>query len=209
MLINAQIIVSMAHRLEHLIGRHDALKPAQRDGVLHARVVRVKSDDIGYAHVDQFLKHHGAVHGFTGGAAMLTAFVEHRHDDVDAVRLAADSRDNALQVGIMLVRRHRDFASIELIGALIRAHIADDKQVIAANGIRDHTLAFACTETRAMRFQQEAVLIRAVEAVELLVRGGIHLPVHQVLVDAASHFLVAVHGNDAQRRDRPHRELLG
>jgi len=143
------------------------------------------------------------------GAAMLTAFVEHRHDDVDAVRLAADSRDNAFQVGIMLVRRHRDFASIELIGALIRAHIADDKQVIAANGIRDHTLAFACTETRAVRFQQEAVLIRAVEAVELLVRGGIHLPVHQVLVDAASHFLAAVHGNDAQRRDRPHRELLG
>ena len=209
MLVDAQIIVGVAHGLEHLVGRHDAFKAAQRDGVLHARIVRVEGDDVGNAHRDQLLEHHGAVHGLAGGAAMLAAFVEHRHDDVDAVSLSADRRDDALEIGVVLVRRHRNLSAIELVGALIRAHVADDEQIIAANGILNHALALAGAEARAVRFQQEAVLIRAVEAVELLVGGRVHLPVHQILVDPAAHFLAAVHGDDAQRRDRPHREFLG
>ncbi len=159
MLVDAQIIVGVAHGLEHLVGRHDVFKTAQRDGVLHARIVRVEGDDVGNTHRDKLLEHHGAVHGLAGGAAVLTAFIEHRHDDVDAIRLAADGGDNALEVGVMLVGRHRNVVTVELVGALIRADIADDEQVIAAHGILNHALALAGAEAWAVCLQQETVLI--------------------------------------------------
>ena len=59
----------------------------------------------------------------------------------------------------MLVGRHRNVVTIELVGALIRADIADDEQVIAAHGILNHALALAGAEAWAVCLQQETVLI--------------------------------------------------
>ena len=100
---------------------------------------------------------------------MLARFIEHRHDDVDTVRFAADRRDDALDVRIMIVRRHRHFHAIKLIFALIGAHVADDKQVITANRTLQHALGLSGTEAGTARFQQESVFISAVKTVEILV----------------------------------------
>ena len=208
-LVDLQVVIGRAHGLEHLIGRHDALKAVERDRVLHARVVRIEGDDVGDAHGNQLLKHQRAVHGLTRGAAMLASFVEHRHDDVDALRLPADRRDDALEVSVVLVRRHRHIPAVELVCALIRADVADDIQIISAHRIQQHPLAFAGAKARAVRTDQKAVGLRAVEAVQLFVGAVVHLPPGQVIVDSLAHLLAAAHGDDAQRCNRHHREFLG
>ena len=208
-LVDLQVVIGRAHGLEHLIGRHDALKAVERDRVLHARVVRIEGDDVGDAHGDQLLKHQRAVHGLTRGAAMLASLVEHRHDDVDALRLPTDRRDDALEVSVVLVRRHRHIPAVELVRALIRADVADDIQIITAHRIQQHPLAFAGAKARAVRTDQKAIGFRAVEAVQLFVGTVVHLPPGQVIVNSLAHLLAAAHGDDAQRGNRHHRELLG
>ncbi len=68
-------------RLDHLIGGSHIVKAGKWDRVVDSRVMRVKRNDVGNAHGNQFLKHESAVQRFAGASLMLSALVEHRHDD--------------------------------------------------------------------------------------------------------------------------------
>ena len=136
--------------LDHLIGRADVVKAAERNGVLNLGVVRIKSDDVGHAHIGQLLERQCTVERFACGAVVLSALIEHRHDDRDSSRLAADGADDALEILIVVVRAHRDSHAVHLVGHAVVEHVADDIHVSAAHGLVNQPLCLARTETGAV-----------------------------------------------------------
>ena len=76
-------------RFDELVGRLHILKGFDRNGILNAGVVRIEGDDGFDAEVREFLQSYGAVQRLTGGALVLAALVEERHDDRDAAGLTA------------------------------------------------------------------------------------------------------------------------
>ena len=83
-------------RLDELVRRLNVFETGEGDGVLYARVVRVEGDDVFDAHAHKLLQRDRAVEGFARRAAVLTAFVEHGHDDRNAAGLAGCGADDAL-----------------------------------------------------------------------------------------------------------------
>ena len=81
-------------RFENLIIRYHVVKPHKGHCVLNPRIMRVKRNEVGHAHVPKLLQRDRAIQRFPVAAAVLPAAVQHRHDYVDAVRLAAGSLDN-------------------------------------------------------------------------------------------------------------------
>ena len=144
---------------------------------------------------------------------MLTSLIQHGHDDIDAVRLAAGRCNDALQVCIMLIRRHRHILAVQFIGTLIRPDIADNKQVVSANRSFQHALCLACSKPRTGRLEKESVFVCSVETVQALLRTlpvGFfgNLPFEQIVIDPVAHGFAAIHGNDAKRGNRPRGEFL-
>ena len=122
---------------------------------------------------------------------MLPAAVQQRHDHVDPVGLPLSGLDQPLQVLVMVVRRHVVFVPKQIVGAVIVAHIHQDKQVRAPDGGFDDALAVAGGEPGALRLDPECLFIAA----------ALSAPLHQVLVNLRSKALRAVHHNEPQWRD--------
>ena len=135
-------------RFEHLIIRLHRFKTGQRDGVLHARVVRVEGDYVGNAHRFQFLERHRAVHRLAARAAVLAALVQERHDHVDALRLAANRADDALEILIVIVGGHGHLTAVHRVFDLVGGHVGDDVNVVAAYAAAKQALAFARAKPR-------------------------------------------------------------
>ena len=85
---------------------------------------------------------------------MLSSLVEHRHDNADAARLAADGADNALEVGEMLVRTHRDCHTVHIVGHAVIKNIRDDINVVAAQRLVDNAFALSAAEAGARNGNQ-------------------------------------------------------
>ena len=197
--IKMQIIHPAAQSLQHLIGGHERFKARQRNGVLHPGIVRVKGDDVLHAQAGQFLQHQCAVHGFTGGTAMLPALVQERHDDGNPLRLSADGGDNALQVRIVVVRRHGDGGSVHVIGNLTGGNVGNDVDVVAANALGQQSFALAGAESGAFRLQKESIQVVAGEGVEIIALFTDALaPVSEVFVDSFAKGFAARHCNYAK-----------
>ena len=81
-LVNLQVRLRFQKRFDKLIRRIEVVKAFQRNRVLHTRVMGIKSDDVGYSHVNQFLQCLGTVQRFAFGTFVLAAFVKKRHDDI-------------------------------------------------------------------------------------------------------------------------------
>ena len=82
---------------------------------------------------------------------VLTAFVEHRHDDGDPARLAGDGVDDTLQVGEMIVGTHRIFGAVHFIGNAVIVHIGDDVDVAAPQRFVENGFSFPVSEALALR----------------------------------------------------------
>lgn len=95
-LVGREVREILEELFQHLICRHQVVKAHDRHGVLHARVVRVKGEQIRNAHLLQLLQHVCAVERLAVAAAVLAAAVQQRHDDVHAVRFAARRLNQAL-----------------------------------------------------------------------------------------------------------------
>ena len=78
--------------------------------------MRVEREDGVDTVIDEFLQHHGAVEGLAVGLAVLSALIEHGHDDRDTACLAVDGGEDALQVGIVIVRTHGDLCAAHFVG---------------------------------------------------------------------------------------------
>ena len=201
--VDLQIALPAEQRLENLIAGLHAVKADQRHRVLHAGVVGVKGDDVAHAHLLQLLQRQGAVQAFAAGAAVLAALVEHGHDDVDALGAAADGRNDALEVLIVVVGGHGHFAPIHLIGDVVSSDVGQDVDVVAAHAVFDHTLALARAETGAMRLDQKIMPVGAHQGEERGVLQGFLLlvPFHEPVVDLLPQLLAARHGDQPQGRE--------
>lgn len=107
--IQLQILILAEQCLQDLVAGADAVEAHQGHGVLNAGVMGVEGDKVAHAQTLQFLQCLRAVQTFAGGAAMLTAFVQEGHNDVDPLGAAADCANDALQILIVIVGRHGHF----------------------------------------------------------------------------------------------------
>ena len=187
------------HGFQELVGGVDVLKSAQGDGVLDPGVVGVKGDEVLHAHAGQLLEAQGAVQGLPGGAAVLAAFIEHGHNDVDPASLAADGGDDPLQVLVVVVGAHGDVHAVHLVGHAIVEHIGKDVQIMASNRLLQAALGLAGAEPGALRLQLIGLPAIADE-VRVVHHFSVPLrtPIHQILVHFSGDLLAALHSDEAQ-----------
>ena len=178
-LICADIGEAVEHGLQHLVMGHEIVKIHEGDGIFHPAVMRVKGDDALYAHFLQDLKGAGAVQTLPGGAPVLPRAVELGGDDSDALCLAAYGLDAAEQIHEMVVRAHVVHHAEHFIGAVVVAHVRQDKNIHAPDAFLQHALGVPGGETGKIYGNHEAV-------------PGFRShgrPVHQPAVDLVSQFL--------------------
>ena len=179
----------LEHCLQHLIGRHHVVKAHQRNGIVYAGVVCIYSQNVGHAHLIQFLQCTGTVQRFAVVPAVLTAAVQDRHDHVDTVCLTAGCLNQTLQILIVVVRRHCVHLIVHLIFYVVVSYVHNDEQILTADSRLDQSLAVTGRKTRAFRFDQECVYI-----ITTLVS-----PVHQVVIQLIAQFLCTFHCNQSER----------
>ena len=172
--------------LDHLVRGTDAVKAGQRNRILNTGVMCIKGDDVGNAHRDEFLQAHCTVEGFACRALVLSAFVQHRHDDGNSSCLTADSTDDTLQICEMVVGRHGNLLTVHGVGLTVVEAVGDDVNVMSAHGIVKHTLCFAGAESGAVCGDDEVFCIFAFT--ELV----------QILIDAINKAVAASHTDDTE-----------
>ena len=114
----------------------------------------VEGDDVVHSEIAQLLESHGAVERLSARASVLPSFVEHGHDNGDASCLAAYGAYGALEVCVVVVGAHHIVPAVHLVGHAVVEHIADDKDIVAANGLLNVAFRFARTEARECRFDE-------------------------------------------------------
>ena len=206
-LVDCQVTIPVENRLDKLIGRGIVVEPVQRDGILNARIMRVKGDDVRHAQIHQLLQGHGAVKRLAARALMLTAFIQKRHDNVDAVRVCDRHADQSLQILEMIVRRHVIFEPVHLVSEAVVGDIGDDKQVRSSNGFIDNAFGLSGAKARATGTDQISVTIIPVKfkadflPLDQLLRI-IAAELNDVLIDFLADLLTTVHCQDLKWRDR-------
>ena len=180
----------MQQAFEHLIGGHHVVQAHQGDGVLHPGIVGVKGNEIGNAHMPHFLEHDRTVQGLPVVSPVLPAAIQQRHDHVDSVRLSLSCLNQALQVLIMVIRRHMVFIAKQLIRAVIIAHIRQNKQVRTPNSGLDEPLSVSGGKPGTFCFNQEGLFISA----------ALSAPLNQILVNFLPKLFRTVHYNESQGR---------
>ena len=96
-LIKGNVGNCLDKRLYHLVCRTVVIKANKRNCVLNAVVVRVKGDKILNAVELELAKHHSAVKGLAVCSLVLSALIEHGHDDRNTACLALDRSDDSLR----------------------------------------------------------------------------------------------------------------
>ncbi len=191
---------------DELVDRRHRLETDARDRVLHARIMRVKRDDILHAHIGQFLERQRAVQGFAAGALMLPALVQKRHDHIDPARLAGRRRDDPLQILKMIVRGHMVRPPAQRIGQAVIADVHHDIQIVPAYRLLDRTLGLAGAEPGRPGFDDIGIpLITGESDRRFMLALTIMSPGDQILV----YLLAKV--PDTAKRDQsqwPHRDRL-
>ena len=182
-----EIGIAAQHRFEDLIGRQKVVETHQGHGVLHPRIVRVERDDLGHAHRHKLLQHLRAIERFARVAAMLSAAVKAGHHHRDRLSFAARRRDDALEVAVMIVRRHVILETEHIVSDGIVAHVAKDVKILAAHRLHHQTLAVARREPRADVLYEECV---AMQLLALCLRLLV-VPVDKIVVDLVAQLLCA------------------
>ena len=186
-----------------LIGRLNAFKTAaQRNCVLYTSVMSVKGDDVFNTHVYQFLESQCAVQRFTGGAFVLTAFVQHRHNNVDTTSFTTDCSDDTFDVLEVVIWAHWNFHAVHIVGHTVVEYIAYDENIMATSGFQNGTFCFTGAETWAFGFQQVGITD---VAVKISVFGQFAVasctPFSKVSVYFAAHIFAASHAYYAEHTD--------
>ena len=86
----------------------------------------VESKDIVHAHACQLLQCKSAVQRLSGASLMLTALIQERKDNGDALRLAGSSGDETLYIGINVIRGHMILMSADRVFQTVIQHIGNN-----------------------------------------------------------------------------------
>ena len=143
---------------QELVGRHEVVEAAQRNRVADTGIMGVEGDDFGDTVVLKLPERHRRVKRLTAGPLVLTALVQKRHDDADAVRLAVGGGDDPLQILKVVVRRHMVDPAADFVGNAVVHDIRDDIEIRTADRLADHRLAFSGPVPREAGIQQIARL---------------------------------------------------
>ena len=103
-LVNDQVVHGVHERLQELVRRGETAEIDEGIDILDPGIMRIECDEILDAQITELLVHDGGVEGLAPGPVVLTTLIEEGHDDVDAVRLAVDRRDDSLEILEMVVR---------------------------------------------------------------------------------------------------------
>jgi len=162
----------------------DVVEARERHGVLHARVVRVERDDVRDAHARELPQRERAVQRFAVGVAVLAAFVEHRHDDGDALGLAVDGGEDALEVAEVVVGAHTVHRAAHGVGDAVVERVGEKEDVLAADRVVEHALRLPRGKARAQRVDCK--------------RAGVFEPFFEVKFHFPAEFFDAFHENQNQ-----------
>ena len=171
-----------------LVRGHYIIEAHQRHSVHHTGVVCVKRNQVAHAYIPQGLQHESAVQGFPVSAAMLTAAIQHGHDDIQPVSLAARGLDQTKQILEMIVGGHGVRLSEQIVLNAVVAHVDDKVQVHTTYGGFDQTFGIAGRKTGAFRFNNERVFFDA----------GLFGPFDQVGINTAGQFFGAFRSDNTQ-----------
>ena len=151
----------------------------------------IEGDDVLHAHGQQLLQGNGAVQGLANHTAMLTAAVQGGHDDAHTVAAAGDGLVQALQVGVVIVGGHVVLHAEQVVGQGVVAGIADEEDIIAADGLLHQALGVAALEAGAGTVDDKGILLNA----DFLGPGD------QMAVDELGQLLSAGAGDQSQMGD--------
>ena len=185
-LIDYDIRHASDQRLDHLVGGSDVVKAVQRDRVTNSGVVCIEGDDVGNTHRAQLLQHQRAVQRFSCLSAVLSALIEHGHDDGDSSCLTRNSSNDALKVGVVVVGAHGNGHAVHLVGNAVIENVTDDVHVLSAHGLLDQRLSLARTESGASDVDK----IRVVRTKSV--------PVLEIIVNLFCDFLASAHADHAE-----------
>ena len=127
--VDAEVLIFRKEGLRKLERRGDILHAHERHDILDAGVVRVEGEQAVHPHRLQLAQHDRAVEGFPRGFAVLPPLVQEGHDDGDALRLPVAGRDDALEILVVIVRRHAVCLPVHLICERPVAYIQKDKHI--------------------------------------------------------------------------------
>ena len=136
--------------LYHLICRTVVVKTDKRNCILNAVVVCVKGDKVLYAVEFELAEHHSAVERFAVGSLVLSALIEHGHNDRNTARLTLDSSDDTLEVSKMLVWCHRDIGTSHFICDTVVKGVAEDHNVKTSDRLFEQALCLTRSKTGAV-----------------------------------------------------------
>ena len=126
---------------------------------MYSWVVRVKCKDILNAHSRKLVEHKCGIKRLASLASVLSALIEHGHNDRDTACLAAHCGNYSLQVLIMVIGAHVVLIAVHIICNAVIEAVAYDIYIMTSYGLVNDRLCLACTEARAMHMCDVAVNI--------------------------------------------------
>ena len=160
----------------------------------------IEGQNVGNAHIDQFMQGHRAVQALSACPAVLTAFIQEGHDDVDALCFAGHGGDDSLEVLEMIVGGHGNGLPVHLISDVVGADIHDDIDVIAADAFFQDAFGFPGPEPGTGGLDQERIPVPASHGIIVFVLNfHIVVPFLQPGVYALTDIFTSSHRDDAER----------
>ena len=145
----------------------------------------IKCNNVVDTHTYQFLKCECAVERFSRGSAVLSAFIEHRHDESQSASFAADRADHTLDVHKMIVGAHRNLLTIHFVGYAIIENVRENISIMTAKRFVNDRLTFTGAEARAFRVYEIRI-------------GLIVAPFVQIRIHLGKECVAAFHADDTQ-----------
>ena len=148
-LVKLNIRHTLDERLYHLICRLNVVEADKRNGILYSDVVNVEGNDVRDTHVLKLLHRNGAVEGLSDVTLVLTALVEHRHDNGYPACLSGDCIYDSLEVGKVVVGAHGILCPVHLVSHAVIVHICDDIHIVTAHRLVKNGFPLAVSESLA------------------------------------------------------------
>ena len=159
----------------------------------------VEGENVFYSHFGQFLESHGAVQGLPVCAFVLAAFIEIRHDYIDAPGFSAHCRNHPLQILEMVIRGHSVGITADGIGETVIAHVHQNVNIIPPDRFIQHSFGLSGAETGNLGMDDKRIPFIVLKAKTQLLRHiALFSPLDDPAVDFFTQGSAAFQGHDPQ-----------
>ena len=144
----------------------------------------VKGDEVFDAVELKLAEHHCAVERLAVGSLVLSALVEHRHNNGNSARLTFNCANDTLKISEMLVGGHGNSGTPHLIGDAVIKGVTDDHDVKTSDRLLEKSLCLTRTEAGAINLYEIGFIGTSAFS--------------EVVVNAISKSLATLHGDYAK-----------